>query len=342
MPRRALSAYNIFFSEQREKILEEIDLKRQKGKMKEESNDDVDKEEKEEGNSTVVEESKPKKDGRDYADEDEFNSAKMKSSLEKEDEEEDHESKQERKGGKTKKERTKGEAKEENEEKGENKKSKSKKCNEENEGDNEEVDSGPTVMTRSFFPAKTKRVHRKVHGKIGLVELAREVSKRWKVLDPESRSHYDGLAEEDRKRHKQVMAEYHQMKAAENMVNMGRREYKTDEKEDEGEGSKNDIRETITHHHQQRIVAEMVARQAHTEDPMLTMGTFSPSMGISSRFRDGNMNPMQGGGMQRMRISGVGGMGTDMSGRSGMDMGDSGDRSGMGGGSSGGVGGGTG
>ena len=115
MPRRALSAYNIFFSEQRQKILKELD-----GGEEEESKD----------------------------------------------QEED------------KKER-------------------------------------PSVLDRTFFPVRKKRAHRKVHGKIGLVSLARTVSQRWKELPDKERKYFQDLAEQDRERHKLAMIEYQDRKAAE-------------------------------------------------------------------------------------------------------------------------------
>jgi hypothetical protein len=128
MPRRALSAYNIFFSEQRRQILEEIDAK-------------------EAGVDGAAAEGKP-------------------------------------------------------------------------EGDKEEKaeDKKPEVLNRTFFPTRTKRPHRKVHGKIGLVSLARTVSKRWKELDSEKRTYYQGLAAEDKIRHKQAMLDYQEKKAAESML----------------------------------------------------------------------------------------------------------------------------
>lgn len=280
MPRRALSAYNIFFSEQRELILKEIDK-----------------------------------------------TSSMESSTETGDA---------KAGGK------KGAGK---------KKTTAKDSDSEDDGDAEDFpdkeeedtkgdDDKPKVLDRTFFPARAKRAHRKVHGKIGLVDLAREVSKRWKDMKPDKRKHYQRLAEEDRKRHKEVMAEYQERKAAENMVNLGGDKDSNDgETKGPGTGgsgdaggqdgpnnshlqSEQDIRESMAHQYQQRILAEMMAarRPGGGQDHFSRMNNFGGPGGLMSSSSNGfqsnagmqgmggmNMNSMQGmGGMNAMQ--GMGGM----------------------------------
>ena len=79
-----------------------------------------------------------------------------------------------------------------------------------------EGNSVPGVMEqRRLIKTRTKRVHRKVHGKIGLVVLAREVSKRWKALSKKDRAYYDDLAKQDKIRHKEAMDEYKKRKQRE-------------------------------------------------------------------------------------------------------------------------------
>ncbi|CAJ1945672.1 unnamed protein product [Cylindrotheca closterium] len=46
-----------------------------------------------------------------------------------------------------------------------------------------------------------KRVHCKTHGKIGFAEMAREIGRRWKSLDPESKKEFDDMAKEERQRY---------------------------------------------------------------------------------------------------------------------------------------------
>jgi hypothetical protein len=242
MPRRALSAYNIFFSEQREVILKEIEAKEKDGK-----NEDDDAEDKPEEETNLK--------------------------AEKNDDDEEKSSK--------------------------------KKGDEEIEDTNEEEDKDgkvPKVLNRTFFPKRAKRAHRKVHGKIGLVDLAREVSKRWKELSPEKRKVYEDLAAEDRKRHKEVMAEYQERKAAENMVSMG-----ADDSGDEEEGaakgdgasrqatdmpSDQDMRESMAHMHQQRILAEMMAARRSQGDQMSMMNS-NFMMGRGGGMNMSDMQAMQ-------------------------------------------------
>mmetsp|Transcript_11417 Transcript_11417/g.18364 ORF Transcript_11417/g.18364 Transcript_11417/m.18364 type:complete len:536 (+) Transcript_11417:169-1776(+) len=312
MPRRALSAYNIFFSEQRELILKEIDEKEKEGTKEEDAKDktEVQDEAKEEDkDESEAENKEEEKDG----------SPKTKTEDEEPKDKSDDEKPEDTKDG--------------DKDKTEDKKEK--------EGEDGKL---PKVLNRSFFPKRAKRAHRKVHGKIGLVDLAREVSKRWKELDPESRKHYQDLAEEDRKRHKEVMAEYQERKAAENMVSMGAKE--SDDEEgaaapsdsfaDSSEGklqgqkspSEQDMRDSMAHQYQQRILAEMMAARRPAQEQMSMMNNFPPMMsrgGFQSDMHSmQNLNGMQDMNamlelqnqralmLQRMRMSGMGmdGMGS--------------------------------
>ena len=88
-------------------------------------------------------------------------------------------------------------------------------------GKSKEGSELPSVLNRTFFPMRLKRAHRKVHGKIGLVSLARTVSQRWKELSDEKRKYYQELADKDKERHKIAMEVYLEQKAAKNMVSIG-------------------------------------------------------------------------------------------------------------------------
>jgi len=55
-----------------------------------------------------------------------------------------------------------------------------------------------------------KRPHRKTHGKIPFVELARHVSQKWKNLDQEKKAYFENLAKEELKTYKEAKAAYAQ------------------------------------------------------------------------------------------------------------------------------------
>jgi hypothetical protein len=266
MPRRALSAYNIFFSEQRMVILKEID-ERELTLVK----DTVDADNNDEDNDDA----KPKAEDEDEAVDSETKKAdEAKSVME--------------------------------------------------EHNSEEKDEGdavaPKVLTRTFFPKRSKRAHRKVHGKIGLVQLAREVSKRWKDLDAETKKKYEDLAAEDRKKHKEVMAEYQERKAAENMVSMGASDSADEEdgvdegfsgvKKDKAATTGQDVREVMAHQYQQRFLAEMMTARRPQQDQISMMNA-------NSHFMMGNRGGM-GGGMGGGTIGMGGGIGIGMGGGMGM------------------------
>jgi hypothetical protein len=235
MPRRALSAYNIFFSEQRGVILKEIEAK-EKG----EKSDDA---------STTSEE----------------NQEGAKKSEE---------------------------AKTEGEEKDEETESKS----------DEAKDEVPKVLNRTFFPKRAKRAHRKVHGKIGLVQLARTVSQRWKELSPEKRQHYKELAEKDKERHAKVMAEYQNRKAAEGMVSMGATEDKDEEtpvdtvSETPRQPSEQEKRESLAEMMQQKILADMFAARQPQQQQQNMMGMSGMQQMMSQQVP--SMSNFQHNGLQ--------------------------------------------
>lgn len=111
----------------------------------------------------------------------------------------------------------------------------------------------PSVLNRTFFPQRTKRAHRKVHGKIGLVDLARQVSKRWKDLPDDKRKYYQDLAGEDKKRHAQALLDYQHRKAAESMIAIG-----GNNEEEERSNNATSLRDAIVEQYQQKLLAEMM------------------------------------------------------------------------------------
>ena len=146
-----------------------------------------------------------------------------------------------------------------------------KETGKESEADSEQKDEVPSVLNRTFFPKRTKRAHRKVHGKIGLVSLARTVSQRWKDLSDEKRKYYQDLADEDKKRHKKAMSEYQERKAAESMLSINTNQGGKDQMlhhqgnlmEGMGAGAGAGM---SSQQYQQRLFAElMMARQAQQQ-----------------------------------------------------------------------------
>uniref|UniRef100_A0A7S4MAY9 HMG box domain-containing protein n=1 Tax=Odontella aurita TaxID=265563 RepID=A0A7S4MAY9_9STRA len=65
---------------------------------------------------------------------------------------------------------------------------------------------------------KRKRLHRKTHGRIGFVHLARIISSRWRALSTSGVKFYRDLAEADMARWKEATKEYRRNKA---LVEMG-------------------------------------------------------------------------------------------------------------------------
>lgn len=53
-----------------------------------------------------------------------------------------------------------------------------------------------------------KRVHCKTHGKIGFAEMAREIGRRWKALDPENKKDFEDKAKEERQRYDIELAKW--------------------------------------------------------------------------------------------------------------------------------------
>jgi hypothetical protein len=169
----------------------------------------------------------------------------------------------------------------------------------------------PSVLQRTFFPTRTKRAHRKVHGKIGLVTLARTVSQRWKDLSAEKRKYYQDLAAEDKKRHKEAMSDYQERKAAESMLTISTPHTSAKEEtapvpnmfRESGTFGQGAVGMAQQYQHQQQLLAELMgcgpsqlpqALAMHNLQQMsLRLNNFPPSQ--SRGFGDLSQPPMGNG-----------------------------------------------
>ena len=161
------------------------------------------------------------------------------------------------------------------------------------------------VLSRNFFPAKTKRLHRKVHGKISLVKLARTVSQRWRELPDEKRKYYQDLASRDKKRHKAAMAEYKRRKAAaENIVSIGSPKQQA-AKEESSSGSQDSARVAMEHqqhlqhvialqYHQQKALDHLLAMRAQQRSFFHLNPRGFPALGTFEQMVPRGPNPFQG------------------------------------------------
>merc|ERR1712238_523275 len=182
-PRRPLSAYNLFFSEERERILKEIDEKEalEKGEesKKEGGDNDSDKKGGEEGEKAD--------DGGD-----------------------DDDNKKEKSTGKKEESETPAEEVDKDNDNGGS-------GSGGGDDDNDEDEDGkkrkiPKAFLRPLLPVQRKRrAHRKTHGKISFRLLAQMVGARWKALPNDDRKYYQDLAKEDSVRQKEAMKEYYRM-----------------------------------------------------------------------------------------------------------------------------------
>lgn len=78
------------------------------------------------------------------------------------------------------------------------------------EGDDSPSKTKIKALLRPLIPSqKKRRPHRKTHGKISFQSLARLVGERWRALPDERKNYYRELAKEDMKRQKIAMDEYY-------------------------------------------------------------------------------------------------------------------------------------
>ncbi len=112
-----------------------------------------------------------------------------------------------------------------------------------NEEEGEETSKPKAFLRPLVATEKKRRPHRKTHGKISFQTLARMVGERWKGLTEERRKYYQELAEEDAKRQKAAMEEYHakqsvQKKGGEATGKLPEGEEEDDDDDDEEEEEK--------------------------------------------------------------------------------------------------------
>ena len=218
MPRRPLSAYNFFFSEERERILAAIPEPNEKKNTSNENGDGDKSEEKkseiaspEKGNtaSTKVEE-KDEVEERKDGEKPEIEESKPVEQDTKDDEKKDGNDVKVNENG--------------NGAGGDDGNTDEKKEEEKEKTDENAIPEGSRMTKEQIaekMAARSKRLlalreqqsnkrrpHRKTHGKIGFKELVKKIGERWRALPAEEKEYYSGLAKTDLRRYKEQMTEY--------------------------------------------------------------------------------------------------------------------------------------
>jgi hypothetical protein len=206
MPRRPLSAYNFFFSEERERVLASL-------------SDNKEEEKGEEGETGATDTAATSTEAdtdasKSTKDEPEGEGAESKEIDEKKD---NPENQNDAGGEDVKTEGDGGEEKndKENEEKGEQPDAPETtttatdvKVTEVKSDPNHAAASERLLKLRDN-PDVARRPHRKTHGKIGFKDLARLIGQRWRALPEAEKERYKDMAEKDLARYKEQMHLYH-------------------------------------------------------------------------------------------------------------------------------------
>lgn len=218
MPRRPLSAYNFFFSEERERILAAIpDPDGENGKKvgeatAEKKEGEESTTEKKEEESTDVKKDEPAGEKKEEATADEKDGSPKKEEGDKETTK--AELKEESGDGAKPKVEGEGEGDKETDVKAkEEEKTKEEKQLIEIKLTKEEINEKMAARSKRLLALREqqsnkRRPHRKTHGKIGFKELVKKIGERWRALPADQKEYYSGLAETDLRRYKEQMTEY--------------------------------------------------------------------------------------------------------------------------------------